>query len=242
MDKLFAEGEAEAVKEDGEDLKMVLLLVADHIDHLVYRVILETQFGSTYILRHIDGGTVGTQQQLLVESVFRQIRPDRTVFAAVESAGSESLLYLGFALQIGVGLVVDLIKRDTQAAVGLVKTGIDPLVHLRPQRAYFGIVRFPFTEHLLRLQHQRCLAFGGLFVLAGCHEFGYLRLVLLIETYVVVSDEVIPFLTGTLRRLTVAELQPCEHGFADMNTAVVDDIRLHHFPSVRLLDLSDRIT
>ena len=92
------------------------------------------------------------------------------------------------------------------------------------------------------LQHQRSFLFGGIFVYTFRNEFGNLRLVLLIETYVIVADEVITFLAGTLRRLAVAELEPCEHGFADMNTAVIDYVGLDHFPSVCLLDLSDRIT
>ena len=51
----------------------------------------------------------------------------------------------------------------------------------------------------------------------------------------------VAFLAGRLRCLAVAEFQPRQHGFADMDTAVVDDIGLHHFPTVCLLNLSDRI-
>ncbi len=52
----------------------------------------------------------------------------------------------------------------------------------------------------------------------------------------------VAFFAGTLGRLAVAEFQPRQHGFADVNAAVIDDIRLHHFPSVRLLNLSDGVT
>ena len=52
----------------------------------------------------------------------------------------------------------------------------------------------------------------------------------------------VTFLTAGLRRLAVSVFEPCEHGLTDMDTAVVDDIGLHHFPAVCLLDLGDRET
>ena len=52
----------------------------------------------------------------------------------------------------------------------------------------------------------------------------------------------VAFLAGRLRCLAVAELEPCEHGLANMDSAIVDDIGLDDFPSVCLLDLGNRIT
>ena len=50
----------------------------------------------------------------------------------------------------------------------------------------------------------------------------------------------VAFLARRLRRLAIAKAQPCEHRLADMNTAVVDDIGLHHLPAVGLLNTRNR--
>ena len=242
MDEFFAEGETETVKQDREHFEVVLLFVAYHINHLINRVILETQLGSSDILSHINRCTIRTEQQFLVQSVRCQIRPYRTILTTVELSGRKSFLYLRFTFEIGIRLVIDLIERHTHPLVGLVKTGINPLVHLRPKTTHFRIVGFPFAKHLLRLFHQRSLLLGGLFVHSACHQLGDLLLVLFVKTHVVITDEVVAFLTAGLRRLAVTELQPCEHGLADMNTTIIDNIGLHYFPSVRLLNLRNRIT
>ena len=65
---------------------MVVLLVSYHIDHFVDRIVVETQFGSSDILCHVDGSSVGTEQQFLVQAVFGQVCPYGTVFTAVENA------------------------------------------------------------------------------------------------------------------------------------------------------------
>ena len=46
----------------------------------------------------------------------------------------------------------------------------------------------------------------------------------------------VTFLAGRLGCLTVAELQPCKHRFADVYATVVHNVRLYHFPAVSLLD------
>ena len=63
--------------------------------------------------------------------------------------------------------------------------------------------------------------------------------ILFVETHIVVANQVVTFLAAILRCLAVAELLPSEHGFADMNTTVVNDICLHNIPTVRFLNLSD---
>ena len=77
------------------------------------------------------------------------------------------------ALQIGVAFVVYLVKADAQIFVGLVKAGVNPGVHLFPQRAYFGIALFPFDEHLVSLYNERCLTLSALAGRFGIHAFGF---------------------------------------------------------------------
>ena len=241
MDEFFAEGESEAVEQDGQHFEVVLLFVTHHVDHLINRIILKTQFGRSDILRHIDRSTIGAKEELLIQSVFGKISPNRPIFATIERTTYQPLFYFGFALEIGVRFVIYLIKRNAHALIGLIKTGVYPAIHLRPKSAHFGIVRFPFTKHFLRFEHERRFAFRGLLIFACGHEFGYLRFVFFIETNVVIADEVIAFLTGRFGRLAIPIFEPCEHGFADMNASIVDDIGLHNLPSIRLLDTRDGI-
>ena len=65
----FPEGEAQLIQQDGQNLEVIVLLVADDIDHLVDRVIVEAQFGGTDILGHIDRRAIRAEQQLLVQSL-----------------------------------------------------------------------------------------------------------------------------------------------------------------------------
>ena len=132
MNQFFSEWEAKAIQENREHLEVILLLITHHIDHFVYRIVLKTQFGGTDILGHIDGRAIGAEQQFLIQTVLGKIRPNRPVFAAVESTGSETFLHFRFTLKIGIGFVVYLIERNAHAAVSLIKTGIDPFVHSCP--------------------------------------------------------------------------------------------------------------
>ncbi len=49
------------IKQNGKYLEMVILFVAYHINHLVNGIICKAEFGSTYILRHVDRSTVRTE-------------------------------------------------------------------------------------------------------------------------------------------------------------------------------------
>ena len=68
----------------------------------------------------------------------------------------------------------------------------------------------------------------------------HLGTVVLVERHVVVADEGVAFLARSLRCFSVAELQPSQHRLADMNTAVVHDVGLHHAVAVSLHDLRQR--
>ena len=87
MYEFLAKRETETVKKDRQHFEMVLLFVADHIDHLIDGIVLESQFGGTDILRHIDRCTVRTEQQFLIQTVLGEVSPDGTVLAAVELTG-----------------------------------------------------------------------------------------------------------------------------------------------------------
>ena len=50
----FAPFKAETVEEEREDLEVIVLLIAHHIDHLVDGIVAETEFGSTDVLSHVD--------------------------------------------------------------------------------------------------------------------------------------------------------------------------------------------
>ena len=87
MYEFLAKRKTETVKKDRQHFEMVLLFVADHIDHLIDGVVLEPQLGSTYILRHIDRCAVRTEQQFLIQTVLGEVSPDGTVLTAVELTG-----------------------------------------------------------------------------------------------------------------------------------------------------------
>ena len=76
-------------------------------------------------------------------------------------------------------------------------------------------------------------AFSDIFLL----KLSALLFVMLVEEHIEVADEVVAFLTCRLRCAAVAPLDPGEHRLHDMNTTVVDDVRLHHAVAVGLKDL-----
>ena len=102
MYKAFAEFKTQFIQQDGQYLEMVVLLVSYHIDHFVDRIVIETQFGSSDILCHVDGSSVGTEQQFLVQAVFGQVCPYGTVFTAVENAFVEPFQHFAFTFQVGL--------------------------------------------------------------------------------------------------------------------------------------------
>ena len=151
MHEFLAPLESEAVEQQRKHLKMVVLLVAHNIDHFVDGIVLETHLRRSDVLRHIDRRTVAAQQQFLVETLIREIGPDRTVVFAEEKPFFQAFLDLFLACEIGFRLVVNLVERHAESLVSFVKTGINPIVHHLPQTANFGVVLLPFHEHLLSL-------------------------------------------------------------------------------------------
>ena len=217
---------AQLAEDQLEYLKVVVLLVAHDVDHLVEFLLAEAGQRGAQVLRHVDRRAVASQQQFLVEPVGSQIAPHRSVVATVEHAFGEALLDDRFAEQIGLRLVVYLIEADAHRLVGLVEALVDPAVHHFPKRVHLRVLGFPPAEHLLRLAHDRRLALGLLLAHAGGRELFHLGLVGLVESDVVIAYEVIALLARRGGRLAPAELLPCEHRLADVNTPVVHEVDL----------------
>ena len=154
MDQAFAPLKAQSVEQDGENLEVVVLFVAHHVDHLVDGEVGKALFGCADVLRHIDRGAIGAQQELVVQSLRGEVGPYRTILLAIEESLLQPFEHLLFALQVGVALVVDFIETYAHALVGFVESRIDPVVHALPQSAHLGVAGFPLHEHLAGLFHQ----------------------------------------------------------------------------------------
>ena len=63
-----------------------------------------------------------------------------------------------------------------------------------------------------------------------------------VECHIEIADEVVAFLAGFLGSDPFAPFLPCEHRLADMDTAVVDDVGLHHLVPVGFKDAGERVT
>ena len=221
---------------------MVVLLIAHHIHHLVDGEVLEAEFGCTNVLCHVHTGAVGAQQQFLVKSVLGKVGPYRTVLLAEEKALFQALLNGLLAHEVSVAFVVNLVKAYTQRLVGLVKSGIHPLVHLAPQGTHLGVASLPLYEHGVRLLNERTLLFGLGLGIVGSHALSlkfslqllHLGTVVLVKGHIVVANQVVALLAAAFGCFAVAIFEPCQHRLADVYTAVVHNIGFHHAVAVGL--------
>ena len=122
------------------------------------------------------------------------------------------------------------------AAVRLVEPVDDPFVHGGPQGADFGIARLPLAEHFLRLPAEFGFEeeiVGGLVGELGMRGLQLFDLVgqHLVELDVVIADVVVALDPGLFRRDAVSGQLVGEHGFADVDAAVVDEVDRHHVVS-----------
>ena len=232
--------EAEFAKNELEHLEVVVLFVADHVDNLIEVVFVVALFGRAQILCHIDRGAVAAQQQLLIEAVGRQVAPDGAVGAPIEHTFRQTFIHERLAVLVGLGFVVDAIERDAEPAVGLVEAGINPAVHLLPERPHFWVALFPLDQHGLRLLKDRRILLRFFLRHAARHQFRHLSLEQVVELHIVVPHQVVAFLTGGLRRLAVSAAQPGQHRLADVDAAVVDQIHFQHLVSASSQQLADR--
>ena len=100
--EVFAPLEAQLVEQDGQNLEVIVLLIAHNVYHFVNGIILETQLSGADILRHIYRSAVRTQQQLLVQALLGQVCPYAVVIATIEEAFLQAFLHLLFSFEIGV--------------------------------------------------------------------------------------------------------------------------------------------
>ena len=208
------------------------------------------EFSRTDVLRHVDARTIGAEEEFFVQTIGSEVSPYRTVGTAVEDPLFQTFFHLFLTFEVSVAFVVNLVERHTEGFVGFVKTGIHPFVHLAPESAHFGVALLPFAEHFARFHHQRCFFLGACFSLFAVHalfkelgfEGGHFGAIMLVESHVVVADEVVAFLTRRLGCFAVAILLPSEHRFANVDTAVVHDVGLHHPIAVGFGNLCHRPT
>ena len=195
MDELLAKGEAEPIQQDREDLEVVLLLIAHHVDHMVNRIVAEAHLRRTDILSHVDRGAIGAEQDLAIQTILSQISPYGSVLVPHKESLVKSAKHLLLTLKVGIALVVYLVEVDTQPLVSLVKSGIDPVVHSLPEGADLLITGLPLLKHLTRFLHQgaRCLS---LFLRESLrlHQLLNLSTIVLIEEDIEVSHQVVPLL------------------------------------------------
>ena len=111
---------------------MVDLLVAYHIDHVVDGIIAVAKLCRANILGDVNGGTIRTEQDLLVKPLRFEIGPNRRVALLLENALFYTAQYLIAANGVGIRFVIDLVEIDAKGLVGFVETSIHPTVHHFP--------------------------------------------------------------------------------------------------------------
>ena len=75
MDEVFAPLESEFVEENGEDLEVVVLLIAHNVYHLVDGVVAEAELGCADVLCHVDRCAIAAQEEFFVESLSVEVGP-----------------------------------------------------------------------------------------------------------------------------------------------------------------------
>ena len=127
-------GEPEFLEDEKQDLEVVLLLVADRVDLSVQIwKIFEAQDGRADVLRHVHGGAIAAQQQLFVKSVFGKVHPNGAIVLLEKEALGESSFNMLLAEEIGVGFVVELVKRHPHVGVGGIEPIVNPAIHGFPK-------------------------------------------------------------------------------------------------------------
>ena len=153
MHEFLAPLEAQFVQQKTQNLKVIILLVAHDVDHLINVVVVEALRRRADVLRHIDTRSISAQEEFLIQAVGRKVDPYRTVVLAEEESLLQAFQHLGFAVQIGFALVINLVEAYAECAIRLIEAGIHPIIHLFPKAAHLRVVLLPFYEHFARLFH-----------------------------------------------------------------------------------------
>ena len=250
VNQSFAPFKAQLIKQDGQYLKMIILLISHYIYHLIDRIVLKTKFGSTDILSHIHRSSVSTEQQLVIQSFRSKVGPYRIVFFAIEEALFKTFHHFILSFQIGIRFVVNLIKTNPHHLIGLIKTGIHPIIHLFPKRTDFGIVSFPLTQHFAGFLHQRWLSLSFCFsfflvhpfCLILSHQLFYFRFVMLVKSHIIIANQVVAFLAWRFGSFAITIFQPSQHRLADMDSTIVHNIGFHYLIAICRHYICQRIT
>ena len=110
MVNLAGPGETELRQDEFQNLEMVVLLIAHHVDVRIETVLLEAALGGAEVLRHIHGSAVRTEEEFTVEAVGGEVAPHAAVRILYENAHIKALLHEALAQQIGLGFVVHLVE------------------------------------------------------------------------------------------------------------------------------------
>ncbi len=179
----------------------------------------------------------------MVKTVSRKVSPYRTVVLAIHDTLLNAAENQILPFKISVGFIIYLVEIHTQSAISLIETGINPTVHHLPQTAHLLIACLPFAEHLASLCHKGgfllSLLLGDILALHDLLEFS---LVVLVESHIEITNQMISLLSGGFRSCILAPLLPGEHGFADMYSTVVDNVGFDNLMTVCLENLRQRIT
>ncbi len=207
---------------------MVLLLTANNINHLVKIPVIVSAYGSSYVLRYINGSSVLAEQNLELVSAFlafsysfRNIYANRTVFCLKEQPLFKTFGNNFFSEQIGVAFIIELVKRYAGTVVSSPDSVKSPAVHCFPKLVNFGVTGFPFYEHFFRL-------FGSF----GMSGFGliFFAFQILVKFHIALTYKMVAFHSEFFRRIAVCFVEKLigKHRLADMNTAVVYYVYLEH--------------
>ncbi|OPZ24882.1 MAG: hypothetical protein BWZ00_01915 [Bacteroidetes bacterium ADurb.BinA174] len=190
---------------------MVILLISNHIDHFINRIIIVTKFGGANILRHINRSTVGAKQQFFVQTFGGKVCPHRIVGATIEHAFCQTFFHFSLAFQIGVRFIVNFIEINAQTLVRFIETVIHPTVQGCPQLTYFWVVIFPRQQHTLSFLHQRRILFGVFFRLSVSYQFGYLFFIFFVETHIIFAYQMVAFFPRIFGSFAIAKQLPRQH-------------------------------
>src|SRR5574344_401498 len=151
---------------------------------------------------------------------FSDIDTDRTVFSFEENPLVESLHDFVFTEKVRLAFKVQLVERNTGTVICLFYAVQSPLVHKLPQSAHFRIILFPCDKHVFSL----FIRFRMFFLI-------------FIKFDITLTYKVIAFHMECFRCFTFRFMEKFigNHRFADMHTAVVDNVYLVYF-STRLLE------
>ena len=224
--QLVGPGIAQFFQDQKQDLEVVILFVAHHVGKAVDVEIFKPLDGGTQILGHVDGGAVLPKHDFLVQAIRTQVNPHGSVLFAVKYAQLQAAFHVFLAQDVGVALVVVLVKRHAQAAVRFFKPFVHPAVHGSPQVQGSGVAFFPFPQQGLGLLQNGRLGLG-FFLGMSCGFQGFHFLAVgLVKGHVVLAHQVIALHSGRGRGFSVAHFLPGHHALANVDAAVVDDLHL----------------